>query len=146
MYNIETSDIKFELLFGECCEDDYKMGNPYNTVIYINVVAYSFSGKSEWTLDFYEFQKFAYEFNKLYLDLKGELQLKDREYGSSLNVKCDNTGNFIFTGKLISSTFQKLEFNFSIDQTFLKDFVMKLFNDYGKNYTLKNKKINKTPK
>lgn len=137
MYKIETSDIKFELRFGDFFEDDYKMGNPYNTIIYVNVAVCDFSGKSEWTLDFYELQKFAYEMNKMYLDLKGELQLKDREYGSILNVKCDNTGWFIFTGKLIGSTFQKLEFQFSVDQTFLKDFVMKLFNDYGKNFSLK---------
>jgi hypothetical protein len=133
MYIFETSDIKFELLFGECFENDYKMGNPYNTVIYISIAVYGFSGKSEWTIDFDEFQQFAFLFNKLYTNLKGELQLEDKEYGSILNVKCDNIGKFIFTGKLIGSTFQKLDFNFTVDQTFLKDFAKKLFNDYGKN-------------
>ncbi|MDR1698139.1 MAG: hypothetical protein LBR37_04480 [Erysipelotrichaceae bacterium] len=137
MYSFKTSDVKFELLFGQCFENDYKMGNQYNTVIYINIVSHGYSGKSEWTIDFYEFQQFAYQFNKLYADLKGELQLEDKEYGSRLNVKCDNTGKFLFTGKLISNTFQKLEFNFSVDQTFLNDFIKKLFNDYGKNFSLK---------
>lgn len=140
MYSFETSDVKFELLFGECFENDYKMGNPYNTVIYINIDSYGYSGKSEWTIDFYEFQQFAYKFSKLYEDLIGELQLEDKEYGSRLNVKCDNTGKFVFTGKLISSTFQKLEFNFIVDQTFLNDFVKKLFNDYGKNFIPKKSK------
>lgn len=132
MYSFETTDVKFELLFGECFDYNPKADNPYNTVIFINVYSHDFSGKSEWAISFKEFQRFAYELNKLYTNLKGKLQLADNEYGSQLNIKCDNTGKFNFTGKLVNYAFQKLEFNFTIDQTFLKDFIRRIFNDYGK--------------
>ncbi|MDR2090805.1 MAG: hypothetical protein LBP62_04040 [Clostridiales bacterium] len=143
-YSFETADVKFELIFGGVFAEDYDAGCPYNTVFYVNVDSYGFRGNSEWTVDFCEFQKFACEMNKLYGDLKGETELKDREYGSALAVKCDRKGHFTFNGKLVSGTFQKLEFNFSVDQTFLGQFVKNLFNDYGKDFLPKQtKKENK---
>jgi len=56
------------------------------------------------------------------------------EYGSKLEIKCDNLGQITFSGKLISSSFQKIEFDFTLDQTYFKSFVEKLYNDFAKNY------------
>lgn len=140
MYSFETQDIRFELIYDKCYEEDLKIGNPYNTILYINVDSFGFSGRSEWTVDFYDLQEFAYKLKKLYDDLKGELQFKDREYGSILKIECDKLGNFCFSGELRSAAFQKLIFDFALDQTFIKSFVETLYIDYGKNFIEKSKK------
>lgn len=134
MYYFEAENIRFELIFDKFYEEDYKVGCPYNTFLFINVSSYGFCGTSEWTIDFNELAEFAYRFKKMHEVLTGELELKDKEYGSFLKVKCDGLGGFNFTGKLISSSFQKLEFNFALDQSYLKKFVEKLYSDFGKDF------------
>lgn len=135
MYSVETQSSKLELDNIKCYEEDYKRGNnPYNSTLSMNVQVDGFCGQSEWTIDFDDLKEFAYKLKKLYDDLKGELQLADREYGSILKIKCENSGHICFSGKLIGSTFQKLEFQFVIDQTYLKTFAEKLYNDFGMDF------------
>lgn len=63
--------------------------------------------------------------------LRGKTVLKDKGYGSCLWIACDRQGYFLFEGVLVSDTFQKLNFNFQIDQTYLSAFIGALWKDYG---------------
>lgn len=132
MFYFETENVKFGLSDIKVCEDEYKSGNPYNTSITVSVYSHGFYGTSDWTVDFSDFKLFVREFKALYDNLVGEIGLNDRELGSFLKVKCDGCGHFTFCGKLVSETFQKFEFMFTVDQTNLKNFVKQLFQDYGK--------------
>lgn len=129
----ETKDIKFELDFFKYFEEDNKMGNPYNTIINVYVNSYGFCGQSQWTVDFKDFKKFIIDLRNLYENLRGDLQFKDREYDSILKIKCGKLGQISFSGILIDNNFQKMEFNFDIDQTYLKNFVEKLYKDFHTN-------------
>lgn len=133
MFCIETEDVRFVLSGIKIYAQEYKAGNPYNTSITVSVYFDRFYGTSEWTVDFNDFKRFVCGLKALYDNLVGEIGLNDRELGSFLKVKCDGCGHFNFCGKLVSETFQKLEFIFTVDQTDLKDFVEELFKDYGKN-------------
>lgn len=130
MYCVKNSDVKFELIFEKCYLEDYKKGNPYNTIILININSYGYYGNSEWTIDYKDLIDFSSKLNEMYMDLKGDLQFKDKNLGSYLFIKCDTTGKFIFSGKLINHMFQKLEFQFTLDQTYLKSFVEKIYKDF----------------
>ena len=131
MYFFEAPDLRFELIFGNYYEEDARSGNPYNTLLSIFVSAYGYSGKAEWVLDFSEFQHFVCELNEMHRVLRGKTVLKDKGYGSCLWIACDRQGYFLFEGVLVSDTFQKLNFNFQIDQTYLAAFIGALWKDYG---------------
>lgn len=132
MFCFETENVKFGLSDIKVYEDEYKSGNPYNTSITVSVHSHGFYGTSDWTVDFSDFKLFVCGLKALYDNLVGEIGLNDRELGSFLKVKCDGCGHFNFCGKLVSETFQKFEFMFTVDQTNLKNFVKQLFQDFGK--------------
>ena len=59
----------------------------------------------------------------MYKTLVGKASIKDYDFGSYLNVECDDIGKFLFNGVLISESFQELKFTNKIDQTYLKEFL-----------------------
>lgn len=132
MYCFTAEDVKFELIFVKCFDEEYKNGNPYNTFININIYSYGFFGTSQWTVDFDDLKEFAYKLKKMYDNLKGVLEFSDKDYGSNIRIECDGLGHFIFKGKLVGCTLQKLEFDFTVDQTYLKRFVDNLYADFVK--------------
>ena len=124
----ETKDIRFDLIFNKYYAEDPM----YNTIIHINVKSSGFYGCSEWTVDINEFIKFIKELKEFYNKLNGKVKFVDREYGSSLNISCDKRGNILFEGTLkhYGHHCYKLEYEFEIEQSYMKNFVDQLYVDF----------------
>lgn len=103
----------------------------YNADLEVAVCSHGFSGKSDWTVHSEDIKAFIPKLHSLYETLReGEAELIDREYGSRLNIHGNGQGHFRFSGTLADGWFQKLEFEFSLDQTYLRRFVRDLYADF----------------
>ena len=103
--------------------DEEKKGNPYNTICDISIESDGFFGKTQITTSYQILQKFINDLDNMYKLLIGKTKLTEFDFGTIINVKCNDTGKFVFEGVIINSSFQKLEFNNIVDQTYLHSFI-----------------------
>ncbi|MGM9970945.1 MAG: hypothetical protein ACI35W_00875 [Anaeroplasmataceae bacterium] len=123
MANILSDSFKILLNILDCDECAVKKGNPYNTSLSVEIFSDRFYGNTNFLVNYNDLILFYRKIEDMYNTLVGEASIKDYDFGSYLNVECDDIGKFVFKGVLISESFQELKFLNKIDQTYLKDFL-----------------------
>lgn len=132
IYCVKAEDVELRIIVEDYNIEESKMGNKYNTILSVAVNSYGFCGNSTWIVDYNDLVCFANKLKQMFDNLCGQIKMQDRDLGSAINVECDQTGHFVFDGQIVSNTFQKLIFNFVLDQTYLKKFIYKIYEDFGK--------------
>lgn len=132
IYCVKAEDVELRIIVEDYNIEESKMGNKYNTILSVAVNSYGFCGNSTWIVDYNDLVCFANKLKQMFDNLCGQIKMQDRDLGSTINVECDQTGHFVFDGQIVSNTFQKLIFNFVLDQTYLKKFIYKIYEDFGK--------------
>ena len=133
VYCLKTEDIKLKIIVKDYNIEESKQGNKYNTVLSVAVNSYGFCGNSTWIVDYNDLVCFANKLKQMFDNLCGQIHIQERDLGSILNVQCDETGHFVFDGQIVSDTFQKLIFEFKLDQTYMKKFIYEMYIDFGGN-------------
>ncbi len=134
MASIISDSFKITLKIINCDFYEVKRGNPYNTSCLVEIFSDEFYGKTNFLVNYNDLILFFKEIENMYKILSGKASIKDYDFGSYLNVECDDLGKFIFDGVLINESFQELKFNNKIDQTYLKGFL----SDFSKEIGLMN--------
>ena len=123
MANILSDSFKIilKILDYDMCES--KKGNPYNTSCLVEIFSNGFYGKTNFLVNYSDLILFFRKIENMYKTITGKASIKDYDFGSYLNVECDDFGYFLFNGILINESFQELKFTNKIDQTYLKEFL-----------------------
>lgn len=122
----ESFKLNIKILLYDIAE--IQRGNPYNTTFSIEVFSDGFYGITTFLVNYKELLLFSIKLKDMYESLHGSASIKDLDFGSSLNIECDNFGKFVFSGVIINETFQELKFKNMVDQTYLKEFVYNFSN------------------
>ena len=114
-------------------DEDYRSGNPYNTIFFMKIRSGDFSGSGFFELDIADLCTFARELNSLHSTLSGSTILKDIGYGSFIEFNTiSKHGHIKVNGEIYGeSKFQKAVFEFQIDQTDLSLFCKNIYSDFG---------------
>lgn len=123
MANILSDSFKMIFKILDCDVYEVKKGNSYNTSLSVEIFSDGFYGNTNFLVNYNDLILFFRKIEDMYNTLAGKASIKDYDFGSYLNVECDNTGKFLFKGVLISESFQELKFSNKIDQTYLKEFL-----------------------
>ena len=123
MANILSDSFKINLKILDCDVYEVKKGNSYNTSLLVEIYSDGFYGNTNFLINYNDLILFFKKIEDMYNALAGKTSLKDYDFGSYLNVECDDIGKFLFEGVLINESFQELKFSNKIDQTYLKDFL-----------------------
>lgn len=104
--------------------DDAIVGNPYNTTFQVHVVSDGFSGMGEWECDVANVRRFVTELEKMEQFRVWQVDFTDIGYGSRLRFVLTRTGHIQVSGLLYgAAAIQRLQFEFSGDQTALSPFI-----------------------
>ena len=128
---ISSENFKFDFTIELCDLNEEKNGNPYNSSVSIKVESDGFCGMTEKTISSKNLRLFLANLTEMYNTLQGETVLKNLDYGSNLKIRCDKLGKFHFEGTIINDSFQQLQFNNIIDQTYMQDFIKNLLSEFG---------------
>ena len=128
---ISSENFKFDFTIELCELNEEKNGNPYNSSVSIKVESDGFCGMTETTISAKNLRLFLANLTEMYNTLQGETVLKNLDYGSNLKIRCDKLGKFHFEGTIINDSFQQLQFNNIIDQTYMQDFIKNLLSEFG---------------
>lgn len=106
---------------------DARSGNPYNTSFNIKVISGLFSGVGDCEYDMKELIVFAIQINELYQFQRSNVKLHDICYGSWIDFEMDKLGHLTINGEIYGSAMvHSLKFEFTADQTSLKNFALSL--------------------
>lgn len=119
MARLESPNFKFNI---EIKIIDSKQEN-YNLICAIDLCSDVFYGKTEITTSITDVKTFINELKNMYNFLKGCTKLTDYDYGSFINIICDEFGYFVFDGIIVNGTSNELHFKNRIDQTYIKNFI-----------------------
>lgn len=104
--------------------DDAIAGNPYNTAFQVHVVSDGFSGMGEWECDIKDFRQFVKSLEEMAQFQVWQADFTDIGYGSRLRFALTRTGHIQVSGLLYgAAAIQRLQFEFSGDQTALSPFI-----------------------
>lgn len=123
MANILSDSFKITIKILDCDLCATKKGNPYNTYCSVEIFSDGFYGNTKFLVNIIDLISFSRKIEDMYNTLNGKASIKDYDFGSCLNVECDNIGKFCFNGVIINESFQELKFSNIIDQTYIKDFL-----------------------
>ena len=103
-----------------------------NALCRVDVTSGDFCGATQFNMDISQLGKFSVQIKNMYQSLYGNALLKET-YGSSfVQVVATSGGHFEVSGSInLPHPHHLLEFRFDIDQTMIRDFSNKLFNDYA---------------
>lgn len=133
-YELKTEDFEID------CEIKFNKEDasyPVNSILHIAVTSGRFCGESTMDMDIHDFTVFVSDLKNLYESLKGTARIEE-PYGvhQFIEFGCDNKGHIKVKGYLNSDGAdgfnQKLQFENELDQTCLKNFAYKLYNDNKK--------------
>ncbi len=123
IFELNTNNYKKKLYITDVIfsKEDIDIGNPYNSSAIINVVSYSFSGKSKFEFDIKSFLNFINDLESIYDNLTGTAYLQDISYGSYIKFEMEGLGSLNVKGTLFDDAKEQyLKFYFQTDQTALK--------------------------
>lgn len=126
-----SDNFKFEFTIKHCDLEEEKRGNPYNSIVLIKVESNGFCGETETEISAKNLRIFLATLTDMYSKLKGGVSLENLDYGSNLKITCDKLGKIHFEGIIINYTFQQLQFNNLIDQTYLHTFVKNVLYEFN---------------
>lgn len=104
----------------------------YNTTCVLDLYSEGFSGITEMVTSYTDLLYFANNLKDMYEFLKGVTKLIDYDYGTSINVSCDESGYFVFEGVILNGTSNELRFKNRIDQSYIKNFINNFFDELEK--------------
>ena len=116
--------------------DEYKNGNPYNTVLCVEVVSGHFAGLSYLEYNIADFIDFINGLKDLYDFKVKTVELnQDLSHGSKIKLELLKTGQLVIAGELFGGNAgeQSLIFEFITDQTAIKHFSSTLFDSFIEN-------------
>ena len=129
-YELKTEDfylnIEADFSKNNCIEDDREDILLQVKSSAFSAYIYSFICKSD-------FISFVFNLNQLYESLEGSVKLEERYEGNFIEFTALATGYIKVRGELHTLDFKhKLEFENQFDQTYLREFAKKLYQDYKK--------------
>jgi len=144
VYNLMGDDMKTYLLHADTTreisisdisisDEDYNAGNPYNTTLSVKIKSGEFTGRGSFELDIADFCTFAKELFGLYTNLSGKVLLRDIGYGSLMDFEAvDKIRHIQISGEIFGyASVHSVKFEFRVDQTELRLFCKRLFDDFG---------------
>jgi len=138
IYTLDTGNESEQLSISDIHVDydEYKNGNPYNTVFCVEVVSGHFAGLAFFEYDIVALIAFINGLKDLYDFKIKTLELnQDLSYGSKINLELHKTGQLVVKGTLFGGNAgeQSLVFEFTTDQTAIKNFHSALFSSFIEN-------------
>ena len=110
------------------------IGHPICAVIKINVTSNGFSAQTDFDIDIKQFAEFCVQLQSLYETLNGSSSIKEfYGYQRYISFTAGKSGHITVKGYLCdNSQDNKLHFENTIDQTYLRCFVSGLSSTYSK--------------
>jgi len=103
---------------------------PSNTTLSISVFSAGFSASASMDVDIKAVSEFCDELERLYATLKGEAKIYEPYGKQNICFSGDGYGHIFISGELHSNGengfWQKLEFENSVDQTYIPDFLKEI--------------------
>lgn len=134
MYRIETDTFKLEFV-PDIFEQDFAL--PVNVYLGVKVSSYGYSADTFMDVGVQGIAKFALQLKDLYETLSGEARLEEPySVENCIEFIAETGGHIRVMGRLNNkSAFgytQEIYFENEIDQTYLRDFVNRLLDDFGR--------------